>query len=81
MDADVIVVGAGIAGLVAAHEVASAGRSVVLVDDIERGQSPADHERFVGALVALGGDSQLIATTSSSEVRRLRAAHAVVELS
>lgn len=56
-------------------------RSVVLVDDIERGQSPADHERFVGALVALGGDSQLIATTSSSEVRRLRAAHAVVELS
>ncbi len=32
MDADVIVVGAGIAGLVAAHEVASAGRSVVLVD-------------------------------------------------
>lgn len=32
MDADVIVVGAGIAGLVAAHELATAGRSVVLVD-------------------------------------------------
>ena len=32
MDADVIVVGAGLAGLVAAHEIASAGRSVVLVD-------------------------------------------------
>jgi predicted oxidoreductase len=32
MDADVIVVGAGLAGLVAAHELASAGRSVVLLD-------------------------------------------------
>ena len=32
MDAVVIVVGAGLAGLVAAHELASAGRSVVLLD-------------------------------------------------
>lgn len=32
MNADVIVVGAGLAGLVAAHEIASAGRSVLLVD-------------------------------------------------
>ncbi|WP_030419217.1 FAD-binding dehydrogenase [Streptomyces sp. SCSIO 75703] len=32
MDADVIVVGAGLAGLVAAHELTSRGRKVVLVD-------------------------------------------------
>ena len=32
MDADVIVVGAGLAGLAAAAEVADAGRSVLLVD-------------------------------------------------
>jgi predicted oxidoreductase len=32
MDADVIVVGAGLAGLVAAHEITSQGRRVALVD-------------------------------------------------
>ena len=32
MDADVVVVGAGLAGLVAAAELADAGRRVVLVD-------------------------------------------------
>ncbi|MDN5762876.1 MAG: FAD-binding dehydrogenase, partial [Microlunatus sp.] len=32
MDADVIVVGAGLSGLVATHELAAAGRSVILVD-------------------------------------------------
>src|SRR5215216_697134 len=32
MDADVIVVGAGLAGLVAAHELTSRGRRVALVD-------------------------------------------------
>ncbi|WP_449061342.1 FAD-binding dehydrogenase [Planomonospora algeriensis] len=32
MDADVIVVGAGLAGLVAVHELTSAGRKVILVD-------------------------------------------------
>lgn len=32
MDSDVIVVGAGLAGLVAAHELAAADRSVIMVD-------------------------------------------------
>src|SRR5687768_6413904 len=32
MDADVIIVGAGIAGLVAAHELTSRGKTVALVD-------------------------------------------------
>ncbi len=38
MDADVLVVGAGIAGLVAAHELVAAGKTVALVDQ----QGPAD---------------------------------------
>ncbi|MEL5955689.1 FAD-binding dehydrogenase [Streptomyces sp. CLV115] len=38
MDADVVIVGAGLAGLVAAHELTSRGRRVALVDQ----QGPAD---------------------------------------
>lgn len=35
-DADVIVVGAGLAGLVAAAELADAGKRVILVDVLQR---------------------------------------------
>lgn len=65
---------------VLAYEMVGHQRSVVLVDDVDRGQSPSEHERFIGALAALGGDSQLIATTSSASARRIGGA-ALVEVS
>jgi predicted oxidoreductase len=43
MDADVIVVGAGLAGLVAARELALAGRRVIVVE-----QEPPDARRALG---------------------------------
>src|SRR5450432_3790394 len=62
MDADAIVVGAGLAGLVAATELADAGRSVIVLD-----QEP---ERSLGgqAFWSLGG----LFLVNSPEQRRLR---------
>ncbi len=62
MDADVLVIGAGLAGLVAAHELASADRSVLLVD-----REPLDS---LGgqAFWSLGG----LFCVNSPEQRRLR---------
>lgn len=48
------------------------GRSAVLVDEVERGVPLGEHTRFLDALLALGGSSQVIATTSSPELLNTR---------
>ena len=47
MDADVIVIGAGLAGLVAATEAASAGRSVILLDQESEANLGGDRKSVV----------------------------------
>ena len=62
MDADVIVVGAGLAGLVATAELADAGKPVLLLD-----QEPRAEPRRPGVLVASAGCS----SSTRPEQRRL----------
>ena len=62
MDADVIVVGAGLSGLVAAYELAAADRSVILVDRESIGSLGGQ------AYWSLGG----LFLVNSPEQRRLR---------
>ncbi|MBP6995851.1 MAG: FAD-binding dehydrogenase [Phycicoccus sp.] len=67
MDADVVVVGAGLAGLVAANELAAAGRSVVLLDQESAANLGGQ------AFWSLGG----LFLVDSPEQRRLRVADSV----
>ena len=55
-DADVVVVGAGIAGLIAARDLMAAGREVVVLEARDRvGGRVLNHELSDGAVVELGG--------------------------
>lgn len=67
MDADVVVVGAGLAGLVAANELAAAGRSVVLLDQESAANLGGQAFWSFGGLFLVG----------SPEQRRLRIADSV----
>lgn len=69
MDADVIVIGAGLAGLVTAHELTAAGKTVALVDQ--------ENEANLGgqAYWSFGG----LFLVDTPEQRRLRV-HDSVEL-
>ena len=62
MDADVIVVGAGLSGLVAAYEVAEAGHSVIIVDTESLGSLGGQAHWSFGGLFLV----------NSPEQRRLR---------
>ena len=65
MDADVIVVGAGLAGLVATAELADAGQQVLLLD-----QEPRAVPRRPGVLVASAGCSSSTAPSSGGWASR-----------
>jgi predicted oxidoreductase len=60
-DADVIIIGAGLAGLVAAHELAAAGRKVILLE--QEGENSIGGQAFW----SLGG----LFMVDSPEQRRL----------
>lgn len=58
MDADVIVVGAGLAGLVAAHELTSKGRRVALVDQENAANLGGQAYWSFGGLFLVGSPEQ-----------------------
>jgi len=58
MDADVIVVGAGLAGLVATHELVKAGRRVLIVEQENRGNLGGQAFWSLGGLFFVGSPEQ-----------------------
>ena len=69
MDADVIVVGAGLAGLVAAAELADAGRRVILVDqEPESGLGGQAHWSFGGLFLVDSPEQRRLGIKDSFEL-------------
>ncbi|HZF49532.1 MAG TPA: AAA family ATPase [Polyangiaceae bacterium] len=55
-------------------------RSILLIDEPELHIHPQEQRRFLDALAGLGGDAQIIATTSSSHLLESAPHHAVILL-
>src|SRR3981189_3697236 len=69
-DADVIVVGGGLAGLVAAAEIVDAGKRAIVVDQESEPNTGGRSHRLAGAAAAGGG--ALVSGRGLGRARRLR---------